>query len=57
MRGHIVKRYKNSYTIVLNVGRDPTTGRPKQQWISKAPRKRLRKGSQSFSTSLTPARL
>jgi integrase len=34
MRGHIVKRYKNSYTIVLNLGRDPATGTPKQQWIS-----------------------
>lgn len=34
MRGHIVKRYKNSYTIVLNLGIDPTTGKRKQQWIS-----------------------
>ncbi|MBN1189572.1 MAG: site-specific integrase [Dehalococcoidales bacterium] len=34
MRGHIVKRYKNSYTIVLNMGKDPTTGKPVQQWIS-----------------------
>ena len=34
MRGHIIKRYKNSYTIVLTLGRDPTTGKPKQQWIS-----------------------
>ncbi len=34
MRGHIVKRYKNSYTIVLNMGRDPATGKPKQQWVS-----------------------
>ena len=34
MRGHIIKRYKNSYTIVLNLGRDPATGTPKQQWIS-----------------------
>lgn len=34
MRGHIVKRYKNSYSIVLNLGRDPTTGKPKQQWIA-----------------------
>ncbi len=34
MRGHIVKRYKNSYTIVLNLGTDPATGNRKQQWIS-----------------------
>ena len=34
MRGHIVKRYKNSYTIVLNLGRDPATDKPKQQWTS-----------------------
>jgi len=34
MRGHIIKRYKNSYTIVLNLGVDPITGRRKQQWLS-----------------------
>ncbi len=34
MRGHIVKRYKNSYTIVLNLGIDPTTRKRKQQWVS-----------------------
>ena len=34
MRGHIVKRYENSYTIVLNLGVDPATGKRKQQWIS-----------------------
>ena len=34
MRGHIIKRYKNSYTIVLNLGRDPATGKRKQQWAS-----------------------
>lgn len=34
MRGHIVKRYKNSYTIVLSLGVDPSTGKRKQQWIS-----------------------
>jgi len=33
MRGHIVKRYKGSYTIVLNLGIDPQ-GRRKQQWLS-----------------------
>ena len=34
MRGHIIKRYKNSYTIVLSLGGDPSTGKRKQQWIS-----------------------
>ncbi|MFC1893519.1 Arm DNA-binding domain-containing protein [Chloroflexota bacterium] len=34
MRGHVVKRYKNSYTIVLSLGTDPATGNRKQQWIS-----------------------
>jgi len=34
MRGHIVKRYKNSYTIVLSLGVDPASGKHKQQWIS-----------------------
>jgi len=29
MRGHIVKRYKNSYTIVLNLGRDRATDKSK----------------------------
>lgn len=34
MRGHIIKRYKNSYTIVLNLGVDPITRKRKQQWVS-----------------------
>jgi len=34
MRGHIVKRYKDSYTVVLPLGVDPATGKRKQQWIS-----------------------
>ena len=33
MRGHIRKR-KNSYAIVIDVGRDPATGKRKQQWVS-----------------------
>ncbi len=31
MRGHIVKRYKNSYTIVLSLGYDAATGKRLQQ--------------------------
>jgi len=34
MRGHITKRGKDSYTIVLDLGRDPETGKRKQQWVS-----------------------
>jgi integrase len=34
MRGYITKRAKDSYTIVLNLGNDPVTGKRKQQWIS-----------------------
>jgi len=34
MRGHIIKRCKNGYTVVLNLGIDPTTGKRKQQWLS-----------------------
>lgn len=34
MRGHIVKRYINSYSIVINLGIDPSTGKRKQQWYS-----------------------
>jgi len=33
MRGHILKRYKSSYSIVLSFT-DPVTGRRKQQWVS-----------------------
>ena len=34
MRGHIVKRGKDSYTIVLSLGTDPATGKRKQRWVS-----------------------
>ncbi|MFC1930892.1 tyrosine-type recombinase/integrase [Chloroflexota bacterium] len=34
MRGHITKRGRDSYTIVLNLGRDPSAGKRKQQWVS-----------------------
>ena len=34
MRGHITKRSRDSYTIVLNLGRDPSTGKRRQQWVS-----------------------
>jgi len=32
VRGHIRKRSKNSWSIVIDVGRDPQTGKRRQQW-------------------------
>lgn len=32
MRGHIVKRGKDSYTVVVNLGRDEATGKYRQHW-------------------------
>jgi len=34
VRGHIVKRYENSYSIVVDQGRDPATGKRRQHWES-----------------------
>jgi len=34
MRGHIEKRGKNSYSIAVSLGKDPTTGKYKQQWTT-----------------------
>lgn len=34
MRGHIVKRAKNSYSICVSLGKDATTSKYKQQWFS-----------------------
>ena len=35
MRGSIIKRKGcSTYTIVLNLGKDPVTGHPKRQWVS-----------------------
>ena len=34
MRGSIIKRYENSYSIVINLGKDPSTGKRKQRWYS-----------------------
>ena len=34
MRGHIKQRSKGSWTIILNLGRDPATGKRKQQWVT-----------------------
>lgn len=59
MRGHIVKRYKNSdsYSIVLNLGIDPATGKRKQQWITvkgnkKDAEKRLSELLHQFDTGM-----
>jgi integrase len=41
MRGRIIKRKgSNNYTIVLQIGLDPSTGKRKQQWITAGPSKR-----------------
>ena len=32
MKGHITKRSKNSWSIVINLPRDPETGKRQQQW-------------------------
>jgi integrase len=34
MRGHIIKRGKHSYSIAISLGKDATTGKYKQQWVS-----------------------
>lgn len=34
MRGHITKRGKNSYSIIISLGQDPATGKRKQQWVT-----------------------
>lgn len=34
MRGHITKRGKNSYSIVISLGKDATTGKYKYQWVT-----------------------
>ncbi|MFO7773513.1 MAG: site-specific integrase [Dehalococcoidia bacterium] len=34
MRGHIKKRGKGSYSVVVSLGRDPTTGKYKSQWVT-----------------------
>ena len=34
MRGHIKQRAKGSWSIVLELGRDPATGKRRQQWTT-----------------------
>lgn len=34
MRGHITRRARDSYTIVVNLGTDPETGKRRQQWVT-----------------------
>lgn len=36
MRGHIRRRSKKSWAVVISLGRDPVTGRPRQKWYSHA---------------------
>ena len=34
MRGHIVKRGKNSYSLAVSMGKDAETGKYKYQWVT-----------------------
>ena len=34
MRGHITKRGKNSYSVVIRRGKDPNTGKYLQSWFT-----------------------
>ncbi len=34
MRGHIKQRAKGSWTIVIDLGRDPETKKKHQQWVT-----------------------
>ncbi len=34
MRGHIRKRSKDSYSIIIDLGNDPLTGKRKQKWFT-----------------------
>jgi len=34
MRGHIIKRGKNSYSLAISLGRDAATGKYKYQWVT-----------------------
>ena len=34
MRGHIVKRGKNSYSLAVSLGRDAVSGKYKYQWMT-----------------------
>ncbi len=34
MRGHISKRYKNSWVMVVYLGRDPATGKERRKWFT-----------------------
>ncbi len=34
MRGQLKQRSKGSWTIIMDLGRDPTTGKRQQQWTT-----------------------
>jgi hypothetical protein len=34
VRGHITRRESGRWAVVLDIGRDPTTGKRKQKWFS-----------------------
>lgn len=41
MRGHITKRAPGSWSIVLDLGRDPATGKRRQKWVTIKGTKRI----------------
>ena len=41
MRGHIRKRGDRSWAVVVDIGRDPSTGRRRQKWVSVKGTKRM----------------
>lgn len=64
MRGHLTQRSKGSWTIVLDLGRDPSTGKRKQQWVTvrgtkKAAEKKLAELQYQMDTGsyVTPTKL
>ncbi|MDR7427449.1 MAG: Arm DNA-binding domain-containing protein [Armatimonadota bacterium] len=34
MRGHVRKRGKNSWAVVIDIGRDPQTSKRRQKWFA-----------------------
>lgn len=56
MRGHIEKRGKNSYSIVVSMGKDPNTYKYRYQWVTvKGTKKDAEKPSVNSYTSLITA--
>ena len=59
MRGHIRKRGSRSWAVVVDIGRDPSTGRRRQKWISVKGTKRMAEVIRDLDTNtfVEPSRL